>query len=339
MNAGPPPRITAVSSRLRPALSVVAPCYDEGAALAAFYDRVSKVCLAQVGQDYEIVLVNDGSRDDTLAKIHALASRDPHVVGVDLSRNFGHQRALSAGLAAARGQRILILDADLQDPPELLPTMMEVLDAGADVAYGVRTERKGESLFKRASAAAFYRLLALLSDTPIPLDSGDFRLMSRRVTDVVNAMPEQGRFLRGMIAWAGFEQKPVAYSRAPRSTGKTKFPLHRMVLFSLDAITAFSIRPLRAALMLGAGFGVCGLMVLVYALASWASGGTVAGWTSVMAALLILGSSQLFVLGLIGEYVGRLVAESKQRPLYVVRSVVGGAFSGPTVTSAEEALD
>ena len=324
MNAGPPPRITAVSSRLRPALSVVAPCYDEGDALAAFYDRVSKVCLAQVGQDYEIVLVNDGSRDDTLAKIHALASRDPHVVGVDLSRNFGHQRALSAGLAAARGQRILILDADLQDPPELLTTMMEVLDAGADVAYGVRTERKGESLFKRASAAAFYRLLALLSDTPIPLDSGDFRLMSRRVTDVVNAMPEQ---------------KPVAYSRAPRSTGKTKFPLHRMVLFSLDAITAFSIRPLRAALMLGAGFGVCGLMVLVYALASWASGGTVAGWTSVMAALLILGSSQLFVLGLIGEYVGRLVAESKQRPLYVVRSVVGGAFSGPTVTSAEEALD
>ena len=308
-----------------PALSVVAPCYDEAANLAVLHARLTAVCRAAVGDDYELVFVNDGSRDSTWALIADLAARDPCVVGVDLSRNHGQALALSAGLATARGERVLIVDADLQDPPELLPQMLALMTPGVDVVYGRRTDRAGETWFKRASAAAFYRLLGLLSDTPIPADTGDFRLISRRVLEVLNAMPEQGRFLRGMVGWIGFTQVALPYARAPRLTGTSKYPLHRMVMFSLDAITAFSIRPLRVAALLGGVFGAGGLLVLGYTLASWAMGRAVAGWTSLMAVVLILGSAQLMVLGIIGEYVGRLVVESKGRPLFVIREVRRGS--------------
>ena len=316
------------------ALSVVVPCYDEALNMAPLCARVSEACREVVGESFEIVLVNDGSRDGTWAAIVAHHQSDSRVVGVDLSRNYGHQLALSAGLELARGDRIFVLDADLQDPPELLGPMMAIMDLGHDVVYGQRIDRKGETWFKRATAKAFYRLLRSLSDVPIPVDSGDFRLLSRRIVDILKEMPEHGRFIRGMIAWTGFSQAAFPYSRNPRLAGRSKYPVLKMVVFSLDAITAFSIRPLRVALLLGAIFGGGGFLMLGYALYSWASGSAVTGWTSLMATLLIMGSIQLLVIGIVGEYVGRLVEESKGRPLFIVRSVLSNQPHGqsPKVT-------
>ena len=306
---------------LRPAVSVVVPCYNEESNIAALHCRVAAACRRAVGESYEIVLFNDGSRDATWLAMLTEQSRDARVVAVDLSRNHGHQLALSAGLSIAGGDRILILDADLQDPPELLADMLALMAEGHDVVYGHRIERKGEGVFKRVSAKLFYRVLRFLSDVPIPIDAGDFRLVSRRVVDLLLSMPEQGRFVRGMIAWTGFSQAPLPYTREPRHAGRSNYPFLRMLAFSVDAITAFSIRPLRIAAILGASFGVCGLLFLAYALFSWASGVAVSGWTSLMAAILLLGGAQLCVLGIIGEYVGRLVVESKGRPLFVIREV------------------
>ena len=308
-----------------PALSVVVPCYQEQENIAVLHARLTQVCAAAVGEAYELVLVNDGSTDLTWPLIQQLAARDPRVAGVDLSRNHGHQLALSAGLSVARGERVLIIDADLQDPPELLPRMLALMTPGVDVVYGQRTDRAGESWFKRTSASVFYRVLNALSDTPIPRDTGDFRLISRRVLDLLNAMPEQGRFLRGMVGWTGFTQVALPYARAARMAGESKYPLHRMVLFSMDAITAFSIRPLRIAAWLGGAFGSIGLLTLLYTLYSWVAGLAVAGWTSLMSVVLIMGSAQLLVLGIIGEYLGRLVVESKRRPLFIIREVLRGA--------------
>jgi dolichol-phosphate mannosyltransferase len=308
-----------------PALSAVVPCHDEAGNIDALCARISNVCADVVGESYEIILVNDGSNDLTWRAIVAHHQRDGRIVGVDLSRNHGHQLALSAGLSVARGEKVFILDADLQDPPELLGAMMAVMAQGHDVVYGQRIDRQGETWFKRLSAKLFYRLLRLLSDVPIPVDTGDFRLVSRRVVDVLNAMPEHGRFIRGMIAWTGFSQVAFPYARDPRRSGKSKYPFLKMVLFSVDAITAFSIRPLRLALLLGAAFGGCGLLLLAYTLYSWVFGSTVTGWTSLMAVLLILGSVQLTVLGIVGEYVGRLVVESKGRPLFIIRSILRDA--------------
>ncbi len=305
-----------------PQLSVVIPCHDEAANIDVLHSRVTQACIAAVGNAYEIVMVNDGSTDATWWEIAQRQSRDPRVVGVDLSRNHGHQLAVSAGLSVARGDKVLILDADLQDPPELLGRMLALMAQGHDVVYGQRVARKGETIFKRGSAKLFYRLLRFLSDVPIPLDAGDFRLVSRRVVDLLVAMPEQGRFLRGMIAWTGFSQVAMPYDREPRLSGRSKYPFWRMLVFSLDAITAFSIRPLRIAAVLGAAFGASGLLLLGYTLYSWGRGMAVSGWTSLMATVLILGSAQLMVLGIIGEYVGRLVVESKGRPLFIIREVL-----------------
>ena len=305
-----------------PHLSVVVPCHDEADNIEVLHSRIAKACASAVGDAYEIVLVNDGSRDATWREIVAHQSVDPRVVGVDLSRNHGHQLAVSAGLSVARGDKVLILDADLQDPPELLGRMLVLMAEGHDVVYGQRVARNGETIFKRWSAKLFYRLLRFLSDVPMPLDAGDFRLVSRRVVDLLIAMPEQGRFLRGMIAWTGFSQVAMPYDREPRLNGRSKYPFWRMLVFSLDAITAFSIRPLRIAAVLGAAFGAGGLLLLGYTLYSWGLGMAVSGWTSLMATVLILGSAQLMVLGIIGEYVGRLVVESKDRPLFIIREVL-----------------
>ncbi|MFZ0694207.1 MAG: glycosyltransferase family 2 protein [Alphaproteobacteria bacterium] len=313
----------------RPHISVVAPCYNEEANLAEFYRRVRKVCRDVAGDSYEIVVVDDGSADNTWATMQLLSNDDPHVVAVKLSRNYGHQLALSAGLSVCAGERILIIDADLQDPPELLPQMMARLDAGGDVVYGQRMGREGETWFKRGTAKFFYRLLRRLVDIEIPLDTGDFRLISRRVLDVLNAMPEQHRFVRGMVSWIGLRQESLPYRREARYAGETKYPLSKMVRFAVDAITGFSIRPLRMASYLGGIAGVFGILLLVYVLISWLSGATVAGWTSLMVIVLILGSVQLFVIGLLGEYLGRLYMESKRRPLFVIDSVVRGDIANP----------
>ena len=305
-----------------PSLSVVAPCYNEQESLEEFYRRVSVVCQEIVGDSFEIVLVNDGSRDRSWALMAEMAERDRHIVAVDLSRNHGHQLALSAGLAVCRGERILILDADLQDPPELLGQMMASMDAGADVVYGQRVKRDGETAFKKATAKLFYRLLSWLSEADIPMDAGDFRLMSRRALDVLNSMPEHHRFVRGMVSWIGYRQEALLYERSARYAGATKYPVGKMLRFASDAITGFSVRPLRLASYLAAGFGAVALLLLIYVLVSWLSGSAVQGWTSLIAVLLALGSAQLLVMGIMGEYLGRLFIEAKRRPLYVIQDVV-----------------
>jgi glycosyltransferase involved in cell wall biosynthesis len=304
-----------------PRLSVVAPCFNEEEVLPEFHQRVSKVCQA-LGHSYEIVLVNDGSHDHTWQKMIELAAADPALVLVNLSRNYGHQLALTAGLSVCSGEYVLILDADLQDPPELLPRMLGMIRDGADVVYGQRRRRLGESSFKLVTAALFYRLINKLSDTPIPRDTGDFRLLTRRVLDVLRAMPERHRFVRGMVTWIGFRQVPILYDREPRFAGQTKYPFRKMLKFSIDAVTAFSIRPLMLTTWLGLGTACLGLLLILYSLASWLLGRTVTGWTSLMGTMALLSSVQLLVLGIIGEYLGRLYEQMKGRPLFIIDTIV-----------------
>ena len=307
-----------------PQLSIVIPCYDEAACLQELWQRVSAACRGAVGDDFEIVLVNDGSKDATWAKMNLLADLDRHVVAVNLSRNHGHQLALSAGLALCSGARVFILDADLQDPPELLGAMMAAMDQGADIVYGQRTARHGEGWFKRASASLFYRLAGRLMDVEIPRDTGDFRLMSRRALDILNRMPERSRYIRGMVGWIGLKQVPLPYERQPRFAGTSKYPLHKMIRFAVDAVTSFSIVPMRIASYVGALVALGAVGELIHALSVWLSGETVPGWTSLMVVVLVIGSVQLISLGVFGEYLGRLYMESKQRPLFVVDEIVGG---------------
>lgn len=324
------------SSKSTVDLSVVIPCYNEFECLDVLYERVSTVCHAEVEHRYEIVLVNDGSTDRTWDKIAAYADKDPAIVGVNLSRNYGHQLALTAGLNLCRGERVLILDADLQDPPELLAEMMAKMDAGFDVVYGQREERQGETLFKRSTAALFYRFLSRLVDIDIPQDTGDFRLMSRRILDHLNAMPEQYRFVRGLVSWLGFRQTSVRYSRAERFAGTTNYPLSKMIRLAFDAITAFSISPLRIASHVGIAFGLLFMLFLGFALYSWASGDVVPGWTSIVTIVLLVGSIQLITLGIMGEYVGRTYMESKRRPLFIVDEVRNLPVPSITVSPVHE---
>ena len=229
---------------------------------------------------HEIILVDDGSRDGTWALIERLSAGDQHVVGVRLLRNHGHQLAAMAGLALARGDRVLLIDADLQDPPELLASMMSLMDDGADVVYGKRSKREGESRFKLVTASLFYRLLSRLTDVPIPRDTGDFRLMTRKVVDILNAMPERHRFLRGMVSWIGGKQVPLVYERQARFAGASKYPLPKMVRFATDAVTSFSTKPLRLAVWLGVAVSTLAFLLLFYAVYAWATGHVVPGWAS-----------------------------------------------------------
>jgi dolichol-phosphate mannosyltransferase len=320
-----------------PELSVVAPCYNEEDGLAEFHRRVSVVAHA-TGMTYEIVLVDDGSRDRTWEIMQELAANDSHVVSIKLSRNHGHQLALTAGLSSCRGQRILILDADLQDPPELLPQMLELMDQGAEVVYGQRRRRAGESRMKVGTAALFYRLINRLTDVRIPQDTGDFRLISRRVLDVFLAMPERQRFIRGMIAWLGFRQVPLLYDRDARFAGETHYPLRKMVRLAIDAVTSFSTRPLILASLLGLFFSFAAFVLLFYALYAWAFLDAVPGWTSQMVVMSLLGGVQLLVLGIQGEYLGRLFDQAKGRPLFLIDEIVGGgrqmAVAAPVVPKA-----
>ncbi|MFD1034634.1 glycosyltransferase family 2 protein [Sphingomonas hankookensis] len=309
---------------IRPALSVVVPCYNEAACLDVLHARISAVAKAVVGDDHEIVLVNDGSRDQSWAVMERLAAADPRLVAINLSRNHGHQLALTAGLDLCAGERILIIDADLQDPPELLADMIATMEAeSADVVYAVRRKREGETFFKKLTAAAFYRVLDRVTDTPIPLDTGDFRLMSRRALDALLSLPEQARFIRGMVAWVGFRQVPFPYDRDERLAGESKYPLGKMIRFALDAVTGFSTAPLRLASHMGLVLTGLSLLLFAYIAIGWISGSAVQGWTSTMLVVVFLGAVQMFVLGMIGEYLGRLYVESKRRPLYLVADVAG----------------
>ena len=306
-------------------LSIVVPCFNEEACLAELHQRLGAAARQAVGSGYELVLINDGSRDGSWAAMRRMAAEDPHVVAVNLSRNHGHQLALTAGLDLCRGETILIIDADLQDPPELLPAMLETMrDTGADVVYGVRRSRAGETAFKRATAHGFYRLLSRATEVDIPLDAGDFRLMSRRALDALLAMPEQARFIRGMVAWIGFKQVPFPYDRAERFAGATKYPLKKMMRFAFDALTGFSSAPLKVASHAGLWLSFGSVLLILYIAYAWAAGRNIQGWTSLMLVVVVLGAIQMFVLALMGEYIGRLYNEAKRRPLYIVQEVAGG---------------
>ena len=308
----------------RPQLSVVIPCYNEEACLEMLHARVSAAAKAAVGEDYEIVLINDGSRDASWQVMQRLSAGDPRLVAINLSRNHGHQLALTAGLDLCAGEEILIIDADLQDPPELLADMRAAMKSqGADVVYAVRRKREGESLFKKLTAAFFYRMLDRITDTPIPLDTGDFRLMTRRALDAFLSLPEQARFIRGMVAWVGFRQVPFPYDRHERHAGSSKYPLGKMIRFALDAITGFSTAPLRFASHVGLLLTGASALLVLYIVAGWLMGAAIPGWTSLMLVVVVLGAVQMFVLGMIGEYLGRLYVESKRRPLYIVADVAG----------------
>ena len=307
------------------ALSIVVPCYNEQECLAALHERLTGAARSAVGDDYELVLVNDGSRDHTWPMMRDLAASDPHLVAVNLSRSHGHQLALTAGLDLCRGDRILIIDADLQDPPELLGDMLETMRREeADVVYGVRSSRAGETRFKRATAHAFYRMLARATDVDIPLDAGDFRLMSRRALDVLLSMPEQSRFIRGMVAWIGFRQVPFSYQRDERFAGETKYPLSKMIGFALDALTGFSSAPLKLASHASVWLAAGSVLLIAYIAFAWLAGRSIPGWTSLMLVVVVLGAVQMFVLGMMGEYIGRLYSQAKQRPLYIVQEIAGG---------------
>jgi polyisoprenyl-phosphate glycosyltransferase len=309
-------------AQVRTKLSVVIPCYNEQAVINELYRRVTLACRSLICDTYELILINDGSFDETWAMLQELARIDDHIVAVDLSRNHGHQLALSAGLSLARGERILVIDADLQDPPELLPEMMRLMDGGADVVFGQRVERDGETWFKRVSASAFYRLLLRMTDVAIPPNTGDFRLMRRPVLEALLAMPEQQRFIRGMVAWIGFRQVPLQYHRDRRFAGETKYSLRKMLTFAVDAITGFSIAPLRISLYVAFLVLLFSLCTMSYVLISWLYLEPVPGWTSIFLSMLILASVQLFSLAIIGEYLGRIYMQTKQRPLFIIREIV-----------------
>ncbi len=302
-------------------LSVVVPCYNEVDGLEEFWQRMAEACLLAAGDSYEIVMVDDGSRDGTWMLIERLVEQSPRAVGVRLLRNHGHQLAATAGLAVARGDRVLLIDADLQDPPELLQDMMSLMDAGADVVYGQRSVRQGESRFKLLTASLFYRLLGLLTDVPIPRDTGDFRLMSRNVVDILNTMPERHRFLRGMVTWIGGKQVPLVYERHARFAGSSKYPLRKMLQLAVDAITSFSTKPLRLAVWLGVATSTLAFLLLFYAIFRWMTGDVVPGWASSLVASTLFAGTQLLVLGIIGEYLGRLVEDVKRRPLFMIDTI------------------
>lgn len=318
-----------------PELSVVIPVYNEELVLDALVERVIQSSSKIFEHRFELILVNDASSDGSWKAICSHADRDARIVGLNLSRNHGHQLALTAGLSHARGSLVFVLDADLQDPPELLGPMLEKLREGYDVVFGKRTKRLGETAFKRGTASLFYRLLSSIVDTKIPGDTGDFRLMTRRVVDQFNAMPERYRFVRGMVSFIGFNQVAFCYERDARLAGETNYSLGKMIALAIDAVTSFSVFPLRFASHLGMIFGMTGLLAIVWIFWAWLQGGTVEGWTSLAALILVMGSVQLMVLGVFGEYLGRMYMEAKGRPLFIVSdihrraSVVTGSAGNP----------
>jgi dolichol-phosphate mannosyltransferase len=298
-------------------LSVVAPVYNEEALVGEFYARV---CSALEGLPFELVLVDDGSTDGTPLALDRLAAEDPRVRVVFLSRNFGHQTALTAGLDHARGQAVVMLDADLQDPPELIVRMLDHWRAGCDVVYAVREHREGESRFKLTTARWFYKLFDKLAQVELQQNSGDFRLLDRHALDALLSMRERSRFLRGMTVWVGYRQAAVPYRRDPRYAGETKYTLSKMLRFSFDAITSFSHRPLQLATLFGFLISSLAFVAIPVVVAMRLSGSYLPGFGSLTIAVLLLGGIQLIALGIIGEYVGRIYDEVKGRPLYLVKS-------------------
>jgi dolichol-phosphate mannosyltransferase len=301
--------------------SIVAPVFNEEQTLPHFYKRIITV-MEQVAEPFELLLINDGSRDASLQIMQNLHEHDPRVRVVDFSRNFGHQVAISAGLDYARGDAVIILDADLQDPPEVIPELIAHWKDGAEVVYAQRSKRLGESSFKLLTARLFYRLVERITSIDIPRDTGDFRLLDRHVVEALVKMREQHRFMRGLSAWVGFRQEAVSYERQERFAGTTKYPLYKMIRFSLDAITGFSHMPLQLATTFGfllAGASLIGIVIAVFLRIFT---GAIVGQASTLILVLFLGGIQLIFLGILGEYLGRIYDEVRARPLYIVRKVL-----------------
>ena len=307
---------------IAPRLSVVAPCFDEEPSLPTFVERMTAACQAAVGDDYELILANDGSRDATWTVIQAMAVSRPHIVGINLSRNHGHQLAVTAGLNLARGAQVLIIDADLQDPPELLTDMIALMDQGFDVVYGRRRTRASESKFKRSTAKLFYQLLNRVAEVEIPQDTGDFRLMTRRIVDRLNAMPEHDRFIRGMVAWLGGRQTEILYDRDARFAGETHYTLTKMLRLAVNGLTSFSTAPLRIASFLAMMGMLIAAAIMLYALVSFFQGNVARGWTSQALITVFFGIGQFGCLAIIGAYLGRIYMQVKGRPLYLINEVI-----------------
>jgi len=308
----------------KPRYSIVAPCFNEEGGLRELYRRIVEV-MDSLGEPWELVLVNDGSRDRTGEIMRELHAADPRVKIVDFARNFGHQIAVTAGLDHARGDAVVIIDADLQDPPHVILDMIRQWKAGYEVVYAVRSHRKGESWFKEFTAKVFYRLIYRITDVNIPLDTGDFRLMDRKVVDAVGQLRERHRFIRGMTSWVGFRQTGVTYVREERFAGTTHYPFRKMFKFALDAITSFSYLPLQMATYLGFGIAAISALVAIGVVIArlFGGGAPFLGQATTLVFVLFIGGVQLITLGIIGEYLGRIYDEVKARPLYVLRETIG----------------
>jgi polyisoprenyl-phosphate glycosyltransferase len=306
-------------------LSIVVPCFNEEAGLRELIRRCCESAVAAVGEDFELILVDDGSTDGTWQAIISEIGSHPNIVAIKLSRNFGHQIALTAGLAAVRGRIVFVIDADLQDPPELLGEMLKIMkDDAADVVYGQRRSRAGDSWFKRRSARLFYQLLERSTDILIPVDAGDFRLMTRRIADIIAQMPERDRFIRGMVASIGFKQIAFPYDRQQRYAGSTKYPLLKMIRFATDAFLGFSMVLLRFSSVAALGLLLALIGVAVYSIYAWLYLDVVPGWTSIMISIIVVSFFQLIALSVIGEYVGRIYLNTKKRPLFIVDAIERG---------------
>lgn len=316
-------------------LSVVVPIFNETAVIDAFYARLKQVMDSLAPLPYEIIFVDDGSRDDTYDKLVGLAAKDKNIRVINFSRNFGHQAAITAGIDIALGEAVVVIDSDLQDPPEIIKDFIGKWEQGYDVVYGIRNKRKGENSLKLITAKLFYRFLRTLIKIDIPLDAGDFRLMNRTVVEQFKRFKENDRFVRGLTSWLGFNQTGVFYDRDERYAGETKYPYRKMIKFALDGITSFSSIPLKLASWLGYLTSILAFIYACIVLIQKILGFTVQGWATIMIGMLFLGGVQLICLGIIGEYIGRIFSETKRRPLYVIDHI----YSAESVTSIDENSD
>ncbi len=308
---------------MKPVLSVIVPVYNEEAVINESYKRLTDT-LKNLETTYELIFINDGSRDKSAIHINDIIKKDRNVRLLNFSRNFGHQAAITAGMEYARGDAIVIIDADLQDPPEIIPEMMKLWKEGNDVVYGKRLKRKGETLFKKITASIYYRILKSMTSFEIPLDTGDFRLIDRKVNEAMKSLPERSRYVRGLISWVGFKQTAVEYVRDERFAGETKYPLKKMIKFAVDGICAFSYKPLKLATYLGLIISAISFIYLVVVLyQKLFTNSTVEGWASIIAIVLLTQGIVLIVLGLMGEYIGRIFDEMKHRPIYIVKEALG----------------
>lgn len=305
-------------------ISIVIPVYCEEQVIKECYNRIKNIFLKLDSYDYEIIFVDDGSIDDTLNKLQSFAYNDNNVKVISFSRNFGHQAAVTAGIKYVTGDATLIIDSDLQDPPEVIPDMLKLWEDGNEVIYGKRKTRKKESVFKLVTAKMFYNTLNVLSDIEIPKDTGDFRLVDKKVIDVINELPEHNKFLRGLFSWAGFKQKAYMYNREERFAGKTKYPFKKMLKLAFDGIVSFSTKPLKIVGTLGIFSIIVSFLLLIYAILSYMFkfGNLTAGWTSIMVAITFFAGVQLLSIWIISEYIARIYDESKNRPEYIINKKI-----------------